>query len=250
MSEVALYVAIAGVYALLGLVLSLVYYLVPRLREAPVVHALTLVVLGLAGLIATLGTSFEFESLATYHRGAQFFLFFGASLFYVPVIVYLLIHYWDLLLERLTSPGSREGAPRHRPRSHRQEWANIQACLEELAQDPTNTGAHERLGDLYAGLGLTDSAVYQYQKAADWLEAGLLQSQLLYKAARLLVDRKKAVPAALPLLRRLVRVYPKSYFASYARRVINQYEAHNPPPSGRAPAGQEPHEFFFPPGGE
>lgn len=253
MSEAVLYVLVAGIYGLLGACLSAAYYFAPRLRTEPLFHLLTAIVLLLAGLVAVLVSSIDFESLAAYHKGAQFFLFFGASLLYVPVIVYLLLHYWDLLLERITSPGSSKEPPQG-PLTQKEEWQRIQSCLEVLALDPTSASAHERLGDLYSSMGFLDSAVYQYHKAADWLDTGYAQSHVLYKAARIQVERKKDIAAALVVLRRIVRVYPRSFFASYSRRVINHYEAHNAAPERSAPREgekpEEPHDFFFPPGEE
>ena len=105
-------------------------------------------------------------------------------------------------------------------------WERIQNHMEALADDPTNVAAHERLGDIYASMGLHESAVYEYRKAAEWVGRGYAQGHMLYKAAHILVEKKRDIPAALILLRRIVRLYPKSYFASYARRVINHYEAH------------------------
>ena len=98
--------------------------------------------------------------------------------------------------------------------------------MEALASEPSNAGMHERLGDIYASMGFYESAVYEYRKAADWLGRGYSQGHMLYKAAHLLVEKRRDIPAAILLLRRIVRLYPKSYFASYARRIINHYEAH------------------------
>ncbi len=236
MTEASLYLLVAVAYGLIGAVLSSVYYFAPRLRAEPVFHLLTVLVMLLAGLVLALGIVTEFDSLAAFHRGAQFFLFFGATLFYVPVVVYLLLHYWEMLLERITSPGSRKEPPRA-PQTQREQWERIHACLEALAADPTCAPAHERLGDLYTGMGFYDSAVYQYRKAADWMETGYAQAHVLYKATRILAERKADIAAALPLLRRIVRIYPRSYFAAYARRIISHYEAH------LAPGGDR---FIFP----
>lgn len=251
MSEAVLYVLVAAIYGLLGAFLSAVYYFAPRLRAEPMFHCLTGMVLLLAGFVAALGSTIEFENLRAFHRGAQFFLFFGASMFYVPVAVYLIVHYCGVLLEKITSPGSRQEPP-GAPLTGKQEWQRIQTCLEALAMDPTSSTAHERLGDLYASMGFLDSAVYQYRKAADWIETGYGHSQLLYKAGRILVEKKKDPASAIALLRRVVKLYPRSYFASYARRVINQFEAHNPPPERASGRGGEPPQepFFFPPGAE
>jgi hypothetical protein len=50
---------------------------------------------------------------------------------------------------------------------------------------------------------------------------------LLYKAAYVIVEKKKDTQGAVILLRQIVRLYPKSFFAAYARRVLNHYEAYS-----------------------
>jgi tetratricopeptide (TPR) repeat protein len=223
--EVCVYLLFAASYGLLGAFLSGVYCLGHRLREEPLFHLLTALVIGLAaGFVLVVGPMAT-ESLTAFHHGAQFILFCGASLCYAPVVVYLTIHYWERLLEKLLSPGSTS-EPQARPRTQRESWERVQRCLEALARDPSHPGLHEALGDLYAGMGFHDSAAYQYRKAAEWTERGYAQGTLLYKAARLLVEKRSDVPGALGILRRIVRLYPRSYFAAYARRIINQHEAH------------------------
>ncbi|HZN60701.1 MAG TPA: hypothetical protein VFD71_21685 [Planctomycetota bacterium] len=225
MQDAAFYFVVAAVYALVGAVLSVAYYAAPKLRSEPVFHAMTLLVMVLACLVVALGATAEFETFGAFHRGLELFLFAGATLLYVPVIVYLMLHYWGLLIECILSPGSRKESQRA-PQGRREEWQRIQACLETLAVDPTSAPTHEKLGDLYTGMGFLDSAVYQYQKAANWMETGYGQASVLYKAARVLIEKKSDVRGSLGILRRIVRLYPKSFFAAYARRVINQYEAH------------------------
>ncbi len=84
------------------------------------------------------------------------------------------------------------------------------------------------------------------------METGYAQGNVLYKAGRTLVEKKKDIPSAMAILHRIVRVYPRSFFASYSRRVINHHEAHNPPPERASERGVEPPTgpFFFPPSGE
>ena len=83
-----------------------------------------------------------------------------------------------------------------------------------------------RLAKIYSHLGYYTSSAYEYSKAAEWLPNGYAHSQVLYKAAYILVEKKGDATRAMTILRRIVRLYPKSYFASYARRIINRYEAH------------------------
>ena len=227
--EPPLYLLVAMAYALVGAALGAVYCSAGRLREEPGFHLVTLFVILLAAQVAVLGSTnpsqerIEFEFM---HAGTRFFVFVGASLLYVPTIVFLILHYWELLVDRILHPGSRKAPPRG-PRTEREYWEQIQIHLETLTADPTNPLAHERLGDLYANMGFLDSAVFEYRKAAEWCHRGYAQGNLLYKAAHVLVEKKKDVPAALGLLRRIVRLYPKSCFAAYSRRIINRYEAHH-----------------------
>ena len=128
------------------------------------------------------------------------------------------------MLEKITSPGSTAPQPRE-PRGASEQWQAIRSYLEALAVDPSNAGIHEKLGDLYARLGHWDAAAYEYRKAAEWLDRGYAQGHVLYKTARILIEKKDDVTGAIILLRRIVRLYPRSWFASYARRVLSHWEA-------------------------
>jgi tetratricopeptide (TPR) repeat protein len=216
------YLLVAMSYAFLGCALSTIYYVSPRAREEFVIHLFTMLVMVFATGMALFTA--RADSGNAFDASTRFFLFLGACLCHAPVAIYILLHYGDALLEAMTSPGSRKGPPRP-PEGVREEWRRIQGHLEALAVDPSDVGAHERLGDIYGRMGHFDAAVYQYLKAAEWLERGHTQAQILYKAARIIVERKKDTRGALILLRRIVRLYPKSCFAGYARRVLSQYEA-------------------------
>ena len=216
------YLLVAMSYAFLGCALSTIYYVSPRAREEFVIHLLTMLVMVFATGMALFTA--RADSGNAFDAGTRFFLFLGACLCHAPVAIYIILHYGDALLEAMTSPGSRKGPPRP-PEGVREEWRRIQGHLEALAVDPSDVGAHERLGDIYGRMGHFDAAVYQYLKAAEWLERGHTQAQILYKAARIIVERKKDTRGALILLRRIVRLYPKSCFAGYARRVLSHYEA-------------------------
>jgi hypothetical protein len=218
------YLWVATSHALLGCALSVIYYLSPRAREESVVHLLTALVMVFGTGIALFAARSDLGGFSAYDAGAQFFLFLGACLCHAPVAIFILLHHVEVLLEAMTSPGSRKGPPRA-PRGVREEWQRIRGHLETLALDPTDVAAHERLGDIYARMGHFDAAVYQYLKAAEWLERGHLHAQLLYKAARITVERKRDTRGALIVLRRIVRLYPKSCFAGYARRILNHHEA-------------------------
>jgi tetratricopeptide (TPR) repeat protein len=234
MEETPLYIVVATIYGLLGAALSASYSLSPRLREAPAYHAITAILMLGASALAVLNADLDFQRLAAFHSGARFFLFFGASLAYVPAVLFLALHYADWLLERILSPGSRKSPPPRFPPDAEAEWRLVQTYLEGLAAEPSDSGLREKLADLYAHMGFHDSAAYEYQKAAEWLERGYAHSHLLYKAANVLVERKGQTESAVILLRRIVRLYPKSYFAAYARRVLSAYEANLGAPGARA----------------
>lgn len=214
----------ATVYAMAGCALSLAYRVSPRLREEPIFHGLT-VFITLACLALVVAGENGAPPTNLPHAGTRFLLFFGASLFYVPAIVFVALRYWELALERILSASSRRNPPPRFPLSEKEQWKLVQSCLKALSSDPTNARIREQLADIYARLGFFDSAAYEYQKAAQWLERGYAQSLLLYKAAHTIVERRKRPEAALPLLRKIILLYPKSYFAAYARRVLNAYEA-------------------------
>lgn len=216
-------------YGLLGSALCAVYYFSPRLRKEVTFHVLTTLIIVLAALVITLGMTLYLPGsaeIAAFQLLGLFLLFMGASLPYVAVAIFLILHYWEVVLERITSPGSRKEPPRL-PQTQRELWECVKTHLETLAVNPNNVAAHEHLGDLYNKMGFWDTAVYQYLKAADWIDHGYAQSQILYKTARILVEKKKDIPRALCLLRRIIRLYPRSFFAAYARRIINHYEAHS-----------------------
>ena len=80
--------------------------------------------------------------------------------------------------------------------------------------------------ELHLRLGDYQSALYQGYVLVDLLPAGPTQALLLYRISRVLVERLGNLAGAQPHLRRLIRLYPKTFFASYARRLVNHYEAY------------------------
>jgi tetratricopeptide (TPR) repeat protein len=105
--------------------------------------------------------------------------------------------------------------------------------MEALGKNPIHPFHRRELAETYLRLGMTTSALSEFQKAASCLEQGYEHAYLLFKTAHLMVDEIGDIPSALPTLRRIVRLYPKSYFAAYARRIINHHEAHQKAGPGR-----------------
>jgi tetratricopeptide (TPR) repeat protein len=223
-SEAPLYLFVAPIYGALGLVVTAVFGCCRGLRREPTFHLATLAVTAGATVVAVATASAEFQYLANVHVGTQFFLFLTAGLFYVPPLVFMGLHYWSVILEKLLSPGNHEKAP-PTTETRRQQITKVRDYLRRLSQDPTNAALRERLGNVYLRMGYLDSAVYEYRKTAEWLDRGYGHSKILYKMSYVLAHKKGDVAKAVPILRRLERLYPRSYFASYARRILNRYDA-------------------------
>jgi tetratricopeptide (TPR) repeat protein len=219
------YVLIALAYGLFGVLTSCVYGFFPSVRRENVFHLTALSLAAAATVLAVTAGSMEFYVWTDVHRGTRFFLFLTASFCYVPTFVYIGLHYWNLLIHRLLSPGAT-GEEKPKKETYRQQVQQVRDYLEILSKDTGNTKIRERLGNLYLRMGFFDSAVYEYRKTSEWLPRGYAHAKVLYKAAHVLAEKRQDLTKAAPLLRRILRLYPKSYFASYARRVLNRYEAH------------------------
>ena len=224
-SAVPAYFVAAVLYGLLGLVVSAVYICCRNLRQEPVVHAVSAVLVGLSTVVAIFAATEELSLsyLPNVHVGTRFFLFVSAGLCYIPVVLFLGLHYFNVLMGGLLDSRGARGQE-EREETPKEQIKKVRAYLAILAREPSNTGVRERLGNLYARMGFLDSAVYEYRRTSDGLTRGYAHATTLFKAARIL-DKKGDLDKAVPILRRLVRLYPKSYFAAYARRVINRYEA-------------------------
>lgn len=212
----------------LGVALGWAYYAFPRARESAAVQWGTLALILLAGRLCLAPSSPDADGPASYGRyGLDGLIFLGATLCHIPAVVYILVSQWNRLLEHLTSPGSTSDREKEKkPRSPEEEWVSVERHLEALRLDPVDAHQRHQLGECYLRLGLTDSALGEFRRAIECLERGYEEAYLLFKCSRLLIDHKRDVRQALPVLRRIIRVYPRSYFAAYARRVVNQYEAH------------------------
>ena len=226
--EMQVFYLAAVAYALFGGTLSAFYIYSERLRREPSLHVLTLVLTFLATLLTV--PAFSTDSSNVFSGGARFFVFLGAALLYVPCFVFLGVHYSGMILDRILVPGSRADAP-PAPQTPKEWWDLLRTTPDSLSEEPHNVRLRLRLASIYRRLGYYDTAAYEFNKAAKWIGRGYAHGHVLYKAAYTLAEEKKDLDKALPILRRIVRLYPKSYFASYARRVINRYDAHR----GRIP---------------
>lgn len=222
--EVPVYLLAVFLYALFGATLSAFYLCCERLRREPVLHLVSLFAAFVASVWGASTTlSRNPESIS--ENGIRFFAFLLGTLFYVPYVVFLGVHYWGIVVDRIMSPGNRSARTLASPRTSREWWGLLHVTITELKEKPHDVRLRLRLAKTYEQLGYFTSAAHEYARVAEWLPNGYAHSHVLYKAGHLLVEKSDDVDRALPILRRVVRLYPKSYFASYARRVINRYEA-------------------------
>jgi tetratricopeptide (TPR) repeat protein len=163
-----------------------------------------------------------------FHLGFQGFLFLASALCHIPVWVYIALFQSNRLLGTFfpTFTGSSFAREPAGELSPVKEWKRVEELLQGLANNPLDARRREALADSYLRLGTLDSAISEYRKAADSLDSGPEQARLLYRAAYVCVEKRMSVKKALPLLRRLVRLYPRSYYAAYSRRILNRYEAY------------------------
>lgn len=108
---------------------------------------------------------------------------------------------------------------------------SFQSKQLELETNPLDPRLRRELTLLHLGRGEPRSAIYHSYVLVELLPHGPSQALALYRLCQLLVGpsaekNPRNLHAAQPYLRRLIRLYPRSYFASYARRLVNQYEAH------------------------
>ncbi len=98
--------------------------------------------------------------------------------------------------------------------------------LAALARRPLDPQVHRDLVELYLTLGEVERALFHNYTLVELIPNGHAHAAALYRLAQILVDRQGRLNRAQPYLRRIIRLYPKSFFASYARRLVNQFEAY------------------------
>jgi tetratricopeptide (TPR) repeat protein len=215
------------IYATLGSSVAWVFYRSQRLREhasaQAVASALSIgggaVTLAILDRVVDSGPELSNDTLG------QGFFFLCAAICHAPTIIYILLFQWNRLLEELTTPGRRDLPKSHANRTERDEWRAVEAHMKALAKDPLDSVERRQLAECYLRLDLPESAISAYSRAAECVPRGYEHGYLLFKAARLIIDRTLDTRRALPVLRRIIRLYPKSWFAAYSRRVLNEYEA-------------------------
>ena len=102
----------------------------------------------------------------------------------------------------------------------------LERKLRESKRRPTDATVRRELVELYLSRGDLQGALYQGYALVEMLPFGHAHAFALYRLAQILVDHLGQLEAAQPYLHRIIRIYPRSFFASYARRLVNQYEAY------------------------
>lgn len=130
-------------------------------------------------------------------------------------------------LETLSTrlPRQRSGSRILRP-----SRAGYQRLLLERERDlqyrPTDPQLRKEVLEILLELRDYPLARYHAYVLVELLPHGPTHSLALYRLCQILVERMNHLEEAQPHLRRIIRVYPRSFFASYARRLVSQYEAY------------------------
>ncbi|MCA8961188.1 MAG: hypothetical protein KDC38_11775 [Planctomycetes bacterium] len=117
-----------------------------------------------------------------------------------------------------------------RPRLFRLSAAAYQRLRSEHEREltfrPTDPQLRRELLEILLEVGDYEAASYHAYVLVELLPHGPIQGFALYRLCQVLVDKLNRLEEAQPHLRRIIRVYPRSFFASYARRLVSQYEAY------------------------
>ncbi len=216
------YVIACSVYAAAGFCTASVFLCSKTLRSNSWAQAGALLLSFVSAIPAVAVSAMEYYP--EFHLSFQGLLFMAASFCHAPVWIYIALFHGSRLVTSF-SRGPAGSAP-EKERSRVAEWKLVEECLADLAGNPLDACRREQLADSYLRLGAIDSAISEYRKAADSLDTGPEQARLMYRASYICVERRLSVKNAVPLLRRMVRLYPRSYYAAYARRILNRYEAY------------------------
>ena len=144
-----LYAVLASAYALVGAGVSALYIYGHRQRVQPGTHLATAAVLFVSTGVVVLLSLDDPGVWELSQVGLRFCAFFAAALFWTPAIIYIVIHYWGMLVERILQPGSRQHPPSG-PRTNKEWWDLLRETLEALGEHPGN--ARLRLPQLLSGV--------------------------------------------------------------------------------------------------
>lgn len=213
-----------------GALMTFAYICFERLREDP-----WLKLGSVAWLLMCLGAYLQQLPDGATNQAVTYWAYMAAFSGSLPVLLYVGAGAVSTVMEQL-SLGSRPIDPLHtqRARWHRKlrralrrgDLRLLETKLTDVGDRPTDPVLRSQLIDLYLGLGDVENALYHAYALVELLPRGHAHGYALYRLAQILVEQRKRLDAAQPYLRRIIRLYPRSFFASYARRLVNQFEAY------------------------
>lgn len=183
-------------------------------------------------LVLCLGAYLQQLPMTPSDTAVSYWAFMAATSSSFPVFVYVTLSFVVGTMTYLGQPRSRERRKvikwqqRLRRALRRGDTRLLEEKLAEVQLRPTHPTLRSQLIDLYLGLGETENALYHAYALVEMLPRGHAHGFALYRLAQIIAERQKRLPQAQPYLRRIIRMYPRSFFASYARRLVNQYEAY------------------------
>ncbi|MEM7163988.1 MAG: hypothetical protein AAF581_00905 [Planctomycetota bacterium] len=183
-------------------------------------------------LLLCLGVYVQQLPMSPTDAAVSYWGFMAASSSSLPVFVYAALSFVLGVMAYFGRPRSREHRQlikwqqRLRRALRRGDLRLLEEKLQEVREHPTHPTLRSQLIDLYLGLGETENALYHAYALVEMLPRGHAHGFALYRLSQIIAERQKQLPEAQPYLRRIIRLYPRSFFASYARRLVNQYEAY------------------------
>ncbi len=211
-----------------GAGLCFVYVLFPNLRRNPWIQGLTWVYLA----IAFSWYSLQVPMVETEAMLAHYWLYLVSFIAYMPVVTYLGAAFLEGSIALFGWSNDRENRRLQRWRkrllttTRKRDRRMLERKLKELKRSPTDPVIRRELVELYLSRRDFEHALYHSYALIELLPQGHSHAFALYRLAQILVDQMGSLQAAQPFLRRIIRCYPRSFFASYGRRLVNQYEAY------------------------
>lgn len=155
-----------------------------------------------------------------------FLPFYSSSMFFVPPIVSMLVQTISNFVDGLTQDGKAGPKTERLFDASKAGWPEIRQLMGQLAKQPENGTIRSRIAEIYLSMAYYESALSEYRRLEEIVPRGYDHAQVLHKIAYIIVEKKNQPQLAVSTLRQIVRLYPKSYFAAYARRWLNHVEAH------------------------
>ena len=211
-----------------GLGLGFAFACLPRLRRSAAARLTALIYISVCLGLYLVHLP---DDLLTFSTTYWFYLV--AVTGYLPLYVYVLSKSAEMLVELLLLRVRPDREAQLMQRWRRKllkvvrggDRKIVERKLQEVRRRPADAQLHRELVELYLVLDENERAAYHAYALAEILPHGHAHALALYRLAQILVDRQGRLDGAQPYLRRIIRLYPRSFFASYARRLVNKFEA-------------------------